>query len=139
MTKGRLDADIFPHLGRKAVRSILPRHVLEALRLVEKRGSTGIAHRLRGTCSEIFRYGIPDGRVDSDPCRDLILAMVKIPATRHMAKVEAKDLPAFFSQAQRRSGRAHEPPGVTLDPAHHGSDPREALCDLVGIRGLGNG
>lgn len=104
ITKGRLDADIFPHLGNKPVRSILPRHVLEALRQVEERGSVGMAHRLRGTCSEIFRYGIPDGRVDSDPCRDLISAMVKIPATRHMAKVEAKDLPAFFRKLNADQG-----------------------------------
>jgi integrase len=93
ITKRRLEADI-----------ILPRHVLEVLRLVEQRGSVGMAHRLRGTCSEIFRYGIPDGRVDSDPCRDLISAMVKLPATRHMAKVEAKDLPTFFRKLNADQG-----------------------------------
>lgn len=104
ITKRRLEADIFPHLGSKQVRTILPRHVLEVLRVVEERGSIGMAHRLRGTCSEIFRYGIPDGRVESDPCRDLISAMVKLPATRHMAKIEAKDLPSFFRKLNADRG-----------------------------------
>lgn len=67
----RLEADIFPTIGKLPVRSILPRDMLNALKTIEDRSAFEMAHRVRAYCSEIFRFGIPDGRVLTDPCRDL--------------------------------------------------------------------
>lgn len=104
ITETRIRSDLFPYLGQLPVRSILPRTVLEALRSIEGRGSVNMAHRIKNHCSEIFRFGIPDGRVDSDPCRDLTSAMVKAPPTRHRGKVEIKDLPEFFARLNADGG-----------------------------------
>jgi integrase len=100
----RLANDIFPILGDKPVRTILPRTILEALRVIEARGSYEMAHRVKNHCSEIFRFGIPDGRCLSDPCRDLTAAMIKPPPKRHRAKVEIKALPAFFRKLNADDG-----------------------------------
>ncbi len=104
ITETRIRADLFPILGQMPIRAILPRTVLEALRGIEGRGSVNMAHRIKNHCSEIFRFGIPDGRVLSDPCRDLTSAMVKAPPTRHRAKVEIKDLPEFFARLNADGG-----------------------------------
>lgn len=104
ITETRIRSDLFPMLGKMPIRSILPRTVLEALRTVEARGSVNMAHRIKNHCSEIFRFGIPDGQVDSDPCRDLTSAMVRTPPTRHRAKVEIKDLPEFFARLSADGG-----------------------------------
>jgi len=76
LIEGRLENDILPIIGEKPVRTILPRTMLEALRVIEARGSFEMAHRIKNHCSEIFRFGIPDGRCESDPCRDLSAAMI---------------------------------------------------------------
>jgi integrase len=92
----RMEADIFPVIGREPIASITPRQMLEALRAIERRGSIEMAHRVKNHCSEVFRYAIPDGRCPSDPCRDLAPAMAKPKPVQHRAKVAIKDLPDFF-------------------------------------------
>jgi integrase len=104
LIEGRLKSDILPIIGDKPIRSILPRTMLEALRVIEARGSYEMAHRIKNHCSEIFRFGIPDGRCESDPCRDLSAAMIKPPPVRHRAKIEIKDLPEFFARLNADEG-----------------------------------
>jgi integrase len=104
LIEGRLQHDIIPIIGDKPIRTILPRTVLDALRIIEARGSFEMAHRVKNHCSEIFRFGIPDGRCDSDPCRDLTAAMIKPPPVRHRGKVEIKDLPEFFARLKVDQG-----------------------------------
>jgi integrase len=96
LVSGRLEADIFPVIGKMDISTITPRLMLEAVRKIEARGAIEMAHRVKNHCSEIFRYAIPDGRCESDPCRDLTPAMTKARPVKHRPKVAAKDLPAFF-------------------------------------------
>ena len=103
----RLENDIFPVIGELDIAEITPRQMLDALRKIEARGSIEMAHRIKNYCSEIFRFAIPDGRCDSDPCRDLTPALVKKPRVRHHPKVAAKDLPGFFV-------KLHADPGERL-------------------------
>jgi integrase len=100
----RLEADIFPVVGHEPVSAIAPRQMLDAFRAIERRGAVEMAHRVKNHCSEIFRYAIPDGRCDSDPCRDLAPGMAKPKPVKHRAKVAAKDLPAFFSKLNADGG-----------------------------------
>jgi len=106
LIEGRLKSDILPIIGDKPVRSILPRTMLKALRLIDARGSYEMAHSIKNHCSEIFRFGIPDGRCESAPCRDLSAAMIKPAPVRHRAKVEIKDLPEFFARLNSSSRAA---------------------------------
>ncbi|CAN5188830.1 tyrosine-type recombinase/integrase [soil metagenome] len=104
LIEGRLEHDILPILGNRPIRSILPREVLDALRVIEARGSFEMAHRVKNHCSEIFRFGIPDGRCESDPCRDLTAAMIKPPPVCHRAKVEIRELPEFYARLKVDEG-----------------------------------
>ncbi|MGQ0280167.1 tyrosine-type recombinase/integrase [Sphingopyxis sp. Q841] len=95
---GRLEADIFPVIGYLDIDTITPRQMLEAIRKIQARGAIEMAHRVKNHCSEIFRYAIPDGRCESDPCRDLTPALTKTRPVKHHPKVAAKDLPTFFAK-----------------------------------------
>jgi hypothetical protein len=46
-----------------------------------------MARRIKSHCSEIFRYAIPDGRCDSDPCRDPGPAMMEAAPVKHRTKL----------------------------------------------------
>ena len=100
----RLEADIFPTIGKLSVRSILPRDMLNALKTIEDRGAFEMAHRVRAYCSEIFRFGIPDGRVLTDPCRDLGTVMRKRAAVTHRSKIPIKELPRFYAALNADTG-----------------------------------
>lgn len=104
VTMRRLEADIFPAVGALPIAAITPRQMLEAFRAIQARGSVEMAHRVRNHCSEVFRYAIPDGRCESDPCRDLAPGMAKPAPVKHHAKVAAKDLPDFFGKLSRDGG-----------------------------------
>lgn len=76
----RLEADVFPWLGGKAIAEISAPDVLAVLRRIEGRGTLDTAHRARGNCSQIFRYAIATGRTERDPVPDLRGAL---PSLRH--------------------------------------------------------
>jgi integrase len=63
-----------------------------------------MAHRVKNHCSELFRFAIPDGRCQSDPCRDVAAAMARTRPVKHRAKVAAKDLPAFYAKLNADPG-----------------------------------
>lgn len=67
----RLENDVFPWLGGKAIAEITAPDVLTVLRRIEGRGTLDTAHRAGGNCSQIFRYAIATGRADRDPVPDL--------------------------------------------------------------------
>ncbi|UXC93015.1 MULTISPECIES: phage integrase central domain-containing protein [Sphingobium] len=100
----RLEADIFPVIGKKKVRAVIPQMMLEALQTIQDRGALEMAHRVRGYCSEIFRYGIPSGRVMSDPCSDLGSVMRKRARVKHRSKVPITELPRFFAALNADTG-----------------------------------
>ncbi len=67
----RLNAYIFPYLGSVPIQDISALNVLEALRIVEKRGATEAAGKTLNICSLVFRYAVATARIPNDPCRDL--------------------------------------------------------------------
>ena len=79
----RLEQDFFPFLGDTPIKEIKAPALLEVLRRVEIR-SAEQAHKLRGTCNQIFQYAIASGRIESNPAAGLqgILRPIK---HKHMA------------------------------------------------------
>ena len=67
----RLEVDVFPWLGCKAIAEISAPDVLKVLRRIESRGTLDTAHRARSNCSQVFRYAIQTGRAERDPVPDL--------------------------------------------------------------------
>lgn len=100
----RLEGDVFPVVGDHDIREITPRQMLDIFRSIQARGSIEMAHRIKNYCSEVFRFAIPDGRCDTDPCRDLSPAMMKKGRVQHRSKVAAKDLPAFYVKLNADTG-----------------------------------
>ncbi len=67
----RLEANIFPWLGKQSISEIEPPDVLAALRRTENRGILDTAHRVKGYCGQVFRYAVATGRAKRDPTADL--------------------------------------------------------------------
>lgn len=73
-----LERDVFPAIGTTSARSIEPRELLQVLRVVENRGRTETARRLRQRLSAIFGFGIAQGLVQADPAQHLGRAMISV-------------------------------------------------------------
>lgn len=85
-TLTRMEHDVFPWLGAKAITEISAPDVLAVLRRIDERGARFTAHRVRSEISRAFRYAIATGRAERDPCPDLKGA---IPAAKetHFASI----------------------------------------------------
>ncbi len=88
--QGRLENDAFPWIGSVPIADLTAPQVLEILRRVEGKGFTESAHRLRGSVSQIMRYGIATGRCERDVAADLRGALPPV-RTKHMAAVVDPD------------------------------------------------
>lgn len=77
---GRLENDVFPWLGGRAIAEIKAPEVLAVLRRVEGRGALDTAHRVHQNCGQVFRYAVATGRAERDVSADLRGAL---PAARH--------------------------------------------------------
>lgn len=67
----RLENDVFPWLGGKAISEINAPDVLKVLRRIDARGARYTAHRAKGNISMVMRYAIATGRAERAPCPDL--------------------------------------------------------------------
>ncbi len=76
----RLENDVFPWLGGKAIAEITAPDVLTVLRRIEGRGTNDTAHRASGNISQVMRYAIATGRAERDPVPDLRRSL---PPLRH--------------------------------------------------------
>jgi integrase len=85
-TLARMENDVFPWLGAKAIAEITSPDVLGVLRRIDERGARYTAHRVRSEISRAFRYAIATGRADRDPCPDLKGA-IPAPKAEHFAAI----------------------------------------------------
>lgn len=76
----RLEKDVFPWLGGRAIAEIKAPEVLAVLRRVEARGALDTAHRVHQNCGQVFRYAVATGRAERDVSADLRGAL---PPARH--------------------------------------------------------
>ena len=82
----QFERDVFPWLGSRPVKEITAPELLAVLRRVESRGAVETAHRIRGICSQVFRYAVATGRAERDPGGDLRGALQPSPK-RHLAAI----------------------------------------------------
>jgi integrase len=109
----RLEADIFPTLGRMPISEIQHRDVIATLRKIEERGANEIAKRLKAVVSQIFSYAIQCGLTD----RNLVVDMKDVLKTRrtgHFAAIDADELPAFLAALASNEARMFEPTRIAL-------------------------
>lgn len=67
----RLEADLFPWIGKRPISIISAPEILSCLRRIESRGTLDTAHRAHQNCGQVFRYAVATGRAERDPAADL--------------------------------------------------------------------
>ncbi len=88
----RLERDIFPWLGGKAIADITAPQLLESIQRIEKRGALETAHRALGNCGQVFRYAVATGRAERDPSGDLRGALPPVKGTHFASVTEPKQV-----------------------------------------------
>ena len=67
----RLELDVFPWIGKRAITEIQAPELLLVFRRIEARGAKDTAHRAFQNCAQIFRFAISTGRASRNPVFDL--------------------------------------------------------------------
>ena len=93
----RLEADVFPAIGKKPIATVRPRDVIAVARTIEKRGALDIAKRALETIGQVFRYAIQTERVDVNPAVNLS-GVIKAHAKTNYARLSEKELPELMSK-----------------------------------------
>lgn len=88
----RLELDVFPWIGRKAVTHITAPDVLAVLRRIEARGAIDTAHRAQQNCGQVFRYAIATGRAVHNPVPNLKGALRANRKKHYAAMTDPKDV-----------------------------------------------
>ncbi|MBT4921777.1 MAG: tyrosine-type recombinase/integrase [Rickettsiales bacterium] len=93
--KSRLEKDVFPIIGWKAIKDVTIQDILQILRNIEARGAISVAQRIAGYCTEIFDLGYVMGVCESNPAlgRAKFLKAHKVKNRLHLSE---KELPAFM-------------------------------------------
>lgn len=100
----RLEADVFPAIGRRPIAELEPLELLDMLRKVEKRGADEMARRLKQLVGQIFRFAIATGRAKRDPSADLKDALRATGEPRHHRAMPLIELPTFLQKLETYSG-----------------------------------
>jgi integrase len=82
----RLERDVFPWIGKRAIAEIKPAELLTVLRRIESRGALETTHRAMQNCGQVFRYAVATGRAERDPTGDLRGA-IPPPKEKHHASI----------------------------------------------------
>ncbi len=101
---GRLEADILPHLGKDNIDAIESPRLLEVIRKVEARGAIEMAKRIKNYCSEVFMYGIAEGKCRRNPAADIRRALKKPRPKKHMAAVPPSEFPTLVARMHAYDG-----------------------------------
>lgn len=102
----RLEAEVFPFIGRLPVEEITPPMILDVVRKAEARKAFDVARRIKQTCGQIFRYGVATGRAERDPTADIKDALRPY-KMEHYAALDAKELPDFLATLEKNEGNLH--------------------------------
>lgn len=70
-----LTKDVFPHMGKLAIREVEPPDLLRIIRKVEERGSLDVAHRVLLTARGVWQHAIAHGHADRDITQDIKKAL----------------------------------------------------------------
>ncbi|CAL95301.1 tyrosine-type recombinase/integrase [Azoarcus olearius] len=132
----RLERDIFPWLGRKAIAEITAPDLLATVRKIEDRGRLETAHRALQNCGQIFRYAIATGRASRDPSVDLRGALPPVREKHFAAIVDPGEVAGLLRAIEGFSGTYVVKAALQLAPlvfARPG-ELRQARCEDIDSR-----
>jgi len=93
----RLEKDVFPIIGWKAIKDVTIPDIIQILRNIENRDAVTVAQRINGYCTEIFDYAISQSLCDTNPAlgRSKFLKNHKHKNRDHLTE---KELPSFLKK-----------------------------------------
>jgi integrase len=100
----RLEADVFPAIGRRPIAELEPPELLDMLRKVEKRGVKETARRLKQLVGQVFRFAVVTGRAKRDPSADLKDALRATGEPQRHRAMPLTELPTFLKNLETYSG-----------------------------------
>ncbi|RON13043.1 tyrosine-type recombinase/integrase [Pseudomonas frederiksbergensis] len=93
-----LEADILPVIGQRPVQEVTRPELVALVRKVEKRGALNVAGKIRQWLSQIFRYGLAKGSVESNPATDLDVVAAIAPRTKNHPHVPLSEIPILLGK-----------------------------------------
>ena len=102
----RLEIHLFPEIGRKPIASIEPPKILDICRRIQKMGTTETAHRALEHASNVFCFGVGEGLLKADPCRDLKKLLRKHHPVHFSAITEPRELAKLIRATRTYQGTA---------------------------------
>jgi integrase len=112
----RLELDVFPHLGDRAVSELTPPMVLSALTRVEKRGANETTHRLLNDLQRIFTYCIATSRITNNPAIGLGDALQPVVVTHRASITDPKAIGPLLRSIEAYGGSAVVKAALQLSP-----------------------
>lgn len=105
-TTRRLEANVFPRLGARAIDGIEAPDLVQMAKAIESRGAGDLARRSLETSGQIFRYAIAHGYCKRNPAADIKPGDVLKPTrSRNLARVDATALPALLRAIEVYQGK----------------------------------
>ncbi|MBF7731125.1 tyrosine-type recombinase/integrase [Pseudomonas sp. N040] len=95
-----LKSDLLPALGKRPVKAITRPELVDLLRKIEGRGAFNVAKKTRQWLSQIFRFGLAKGALDSNPATDLDVVAALAPRTTHHPHVAFDELPELLEKLE---------------------------------------
>ncbi|MBK5397451.1 integrase arm-type DNA-binding domain-containing protein [Pseudomonas sp. TH39(2020)] len=93
-----MEADILPVIGQRPVKEVTRPELVALVRKVEKRGALNVAGKIRQWLSQIFRYGLAKGSVESNPATDLDVVAAIAPRTKNHPHVPLSEIPILLDK-----------------------------------------
>ena len=93
-----MEADILPVIGQRPVQEVTRPELVALVRKVEKRGALNVAGKIRQWLSQIFRYGLAKGSVESNPATDLDVVAAIAPRTKNHPHVPLSEIPILLGK-----------------------------------------
>ncbi len=97
--KSRLEKDVYPVIGRRPIRDITVRDIIEVLRKIEGRGALDVAKRINQYCVGIFDYAIAMNLCDTNPALGRG-KFIKSYEVQHRPHLKEDQLAPFFKKLE---------------------------------------
>lgn len=91
----RLEADVFPSIGKIAIAEVTHRELIDVFRNIESRGAHEIAKRNKAVCAQIFSYAIQCGAATRNPVADM-RDVLQVVTPGNFPAISSEELPAFL-------------------------------------------
>lgn len=112
----RLERDIFPLLGERAMATVKPIELLAALRKIEERGALETADRCLQDCGQVWRFGVATARAERDIAADLKGALTPYRTSHFAAITDPKEFGVLIKAMRYYHGGTVVRAALNLSP-----------------------